>query len=47
MFVSKAGLFLEDVAKWVGIGGEEEFRLSHGWGKVSIIGCRTYGGRSE
>ena len=47
VFVSKAGLFLKDVAKWAGLGGEEGFRLSHGWGKVSNIGCRAYGGRTE
>ena len=38
MVVSKAGLFLKEVAKWSGVGGEEEFKLSHAWGKVANIG---------
>ena len=45
--VSKAGLPLKEAAKWAGVGGEEEFKLSHAWSEVANIGCRTHGGRSE
>ena len=47
MVVSKTGLPLNEAAKRAGVGGEEEFKLSHAWGEVANIGCRTHGGRSE
>ena len=34
--VSKTELFLKEVAKWAGVGGEEEFKLSHAWGEYRL-----------
>ena len=43
----RLGLPLKEAAKGAGVGGEEEFMLSHAWGQVANIGCRTHGGQSE
>ena len=45
--VPKTKLPLKEVAKGAGVRGEEEHKLSHAWGEVANIGCRTHGGCSE